>query len=145
MLQGNGAPATVAGNPVRLPFEYKDSWFVSVGGEYAYNQKLTLRAGLGYEKSPITDAERTPRLPDSDRVWASMGFTYVYSDKLSFDAAYTHVFFKDANINITAASGNPWFNGTINYIGTAKSHLDILTVGMKYKWYTPPKAIITKG
>jgi long-chain fatty acid transport protein len=145
VLQGSGAPATVAGNPVRLPFEYKDSWFVSVGGEYAYNQKLTLRAGLGYEKSPITDAERTPRLPDSDRVWASMGFTYVYSDKLSFDAAYTHVFFKDANINITAASGNPWFNGTINYVGTAKSHLDILTVGMKYKWYTPPKAIITKG
>jgi long-chain fatty acid transport protein len=140
-----GAPALVNGVAVRLPFEYEDGWFYSIGAEYNLLPTLTLRAGLGFEQSPITDRERTPRIPDADRTWVSVGASYQVTPKLSFDLAYTHVFVDDANINISAASGNPWFSGA-TYIGTAESKLDIFSFAVRYRWFDPPAApLITKG
>jgi long-chain fatty acid transport protein len=122
-----------------LPFQYSDGWLFSVGAEYAWDPKTTLRGGLGYEKSPITDNVRIPLLPDNDRIWASLGGTYQYSPKLSFDLAYSHVFVKSTPINISATSGNPWFNPgvPVTYIGNVDSHIDIISVAMKYRWDDP--------
>jgi long-chain fatty acid transport protein len=143
--RAGGAPALVAGTPVRLPFEYQDGWFYAIGAEYSLLPTLTLRAGLGYETSPITDRERTPRIPDADRTWVSVGASYQVTPKLSFDLAYTHVFVDTANVNISAASGNPWFTGA-TYIGTAESKLDILSFGIRYRWFDPPAPpLVTKG
>ncbi len=121
-----------------LPFQYKDGWLFSVGAEYKMTQALKLRGGIGYEISPITDTVRIPLLPDNDRVWASLGGTYQWSPKLSFDLAYSHVFVKSTPINITAASGNPWWPVLgVNYVGTADSHIDIISVALKYRWDEP--------
>jgi long-chain fatty acid transport protein len=135
--QLNGAPATIlaglGGGPVTLPFKYDDGWFFSAGSEYRWNERLTLRSGIGYEISPITDQVRTPRLPDNDRFWASVGASWEVWRGFSFDVAYSHLWVKDPNINISAASGNPWFNG-VTYIGDVSAHVDILSVGMRYRW-----------
>ena len=101
----------VGATPVALPFQFKDGWFFSVGAEYMWSPALTLRGGVGFEKSPITDDVRMPLLPDNDRLWLSAGGTYQWSPKISFDLAYSHLFVKSTPINITAASGNPWFTG----------------------------------
>ena len=45
--------AVVAGSTLHLGYE--DSWYASIGAEYAYNDELTVRTGLGFEKSPIPD------------------------------------------------------------------------------------------
>jgi long-chain fatty acid transport protein len=137
IVQDSGANATVLGNPVRLPFQYSDGWFGSVGAEYQWNERLALRSGVGFEKSPITDDVRTPRLPDNDRLWLSIGGSYKWSEKIRLDAAYTHIFVKDAPINITAASGNPWFASGVSYVGSADSHIDIISVAMTYRFDTP--------
>lgn len=143
--RAGGAPALVAFTPLNLPFEYEDGWFFSIGAEYVWSPALTFRAGLGFEQSPIADRERTPRIPDADRTWISVGVSYQATPKLSFDLAYTHVFVEDANINISAASGNPWFTG-VTYIGTAESKLDIFSFGVRYRWFDPPAApLVTKG
>lgn len=143
--RAGGAPALVGGSPLRLPFEYEDGWFYSIGAEYVWSPALTFRAGIGFEQSPITDRERTPRIPDADRTWISVGVSYQATPKLSFDLAYTHIFVEDANINISAASANPWFTG-VTYIGTAESKLDIFSFGVRYRWFDPPAApLITKG
>jgi long-chain fatty acid transport protein len=136
ILQSSGAPATVVATPVRVRFEWSDGWFASLGAEYQWNERLAVRGGLGFEKSPITDQVRTPLLPDNDRIWLSIGGTYKWSNKLSFDAAYSHIFVKDTPINLSAASGNPSFNG-VTYIGSANSHVDIISVGLKYRWDEP--------
>jgi long-chain fatty acid transport protein len=121
-----------------LPFQYSDGWLFSVGAEYAWDPKLTLRGGIGYEKSPITDNVRIPLLPDDDRYWVSLGGTYQWSPKLSFDLAYSHLFVKSTPINISATSGNPWFPITgVTYTGTVDSHIDIISVAMKYRWDDP--------
>jgi long-chain fatty acid transport protein len=139
VVTSSGAVATT------LPFQYKDGWLFSVGAEYQWSDPLKLRAGIGYEISPITDQVRTPLLPDNDRLWLSAGGTYQWSPKLSFDLAYTHLFVKSTPINITAASGNPWFNGISDYIGDVSSHVDIISVAMKYRWDDPAPAPVKQG
>lgn len=132
-----------------LPFQYDDGWFFSVGAEYAVNPGFLIRAGFGYEISPITDGVRTPRLPDNDRYWASLGMSFKPVPNLIFDFAYTHIFVKDTPIDISATSGNPWFNPLIPlpYVGTVNSSVDIVSLAVRYQFAPPPPAppLITKG
>jgi len=141
ILQSSGAPATVVGTPVRLPFQYSDGWYYSVGAEYQWSDALALRGGIGFEKSPITDSVRTPRLPDNDRTWLSIGATYKMTKKITLDAAYSHLFVKSTPIDISAASGNPWFSSGITYIGSVDSHVDIISVALRYRFDDPPAPV----
>jgi long-chain fatty acid transport protein len=118
--------------PQNIPFDYNDGWLASLGGEYKWNQNLTLRAGLGYEKSPIDDANRQIRLPDADRIWTSIGASYKVSDKISLDFAYSHLF--PTNGSITSTMPLPPPAPTINFFGTVTSHIDIVSVGLEYRW-----------
>jgi long-chain fatty acid transport protein len=128
----SGAPV-----PTTLPFQYKDGWLFSLGAEYMMTEKMKLRGGVGFEKSPITDDVRIPLLPDNDRYWLSFGASYQMTPKLSFDLAYSHLFVKSTPINVVA--GNPWWTG-FDYVGTVDSHVDIVSVAMKYRWDSPAPA-----
>lgn len=151
IVQPNGALATVGGSAVKFPFEYDDGWFFSVGAEYIWSDRLTLRSGIGYEISPITDQVRTPRLPDNDRFWLSVGASWQVFTGLHFDIAYSHLWVKDPTINITSTSGNPWFNpaSPIGYVGDVNAHVDIVSAALVYRWDAPAaapakKLLITK-
>ena len=137
VYQPNGAPAQLlngfGGGAVAIPFNYSDGWFYSVGAEYTWGDALTLRGGVGYEKSPVTDAVRTPRLPDNDRVWASIGASYRLTPRITVDAAYSHLFVRDTSINDINSTG------TIVYNGTVDSHIDIVSVGLHYRWDEPAR------
>lgn len=144
IMQASGAPATVGGTTVALPFQYRDGWFYSLGAEYQWNPNLTLRGGLGFERTPISDQVRTPRLPDNDRTWLSVGLSYKVTNKLTLDGAYSHLFVKSTPINLSAGSGNPWFNGVI-YVGDVSSRVDIVSVALKYRWDDPVVEPVKKG
>ena len=128
----NGGPALIGTTPLSIPIQYDDGWFFSAGAEYRWTERLTVRGGIGYELSPISDRVRTTRLPDNDKFWASIGASWKVAPFAHIDLAYTHLFVKDTNVNITAASGNPNFNPAtgINYIGTADSHADIFSLSL---------------
>lgn len=108
---------------------WENGWFFSLGTEYDYTKTLTLRGGLAYEISPVTDpTKRIIGIPDSDRIWASLGATYKYSEKLTFDIAYTHIFLDDARFDRnTIGTG-------LNLKGSVDASTDILSVSMKTKW-----------
>ncbi|TIS54462.1 MAG: transporter [Mesorhizobium sp.] len=116
------------GSPARtsLALDFDDGWFFSLGGEYKYNPNWTFRAGLGYEIAPTTDEHRSMRLPDADRVWASIGASYNWNERLSIDAAYAHLFVDDAPVDETTAN--------IRYAGTAEGRVDIISLGVRYKF-----------
>jgi long-chain fatty acid transport protein len=136
ILQANGAQALVGSSPVAVAFEYSDGWFYSLGAEYQWNDRLALRGGVGYEKSPITDDVRVPLLSDNDRVWLSAGATYKYSKNISIDAAYSHLFVKSTPIDVIP--GNPSYStGTGVYTGTVDSHIDIVSLALKIRWDDP--------
>lgn len=141
LLQPNGAPALIGAGAVRFPFNYSDGFFYSLGGEYKVDPQLTLRAGIAFEKSPITDVVRTPRLPDNDRMWYSVGASYKPAafQGLTFDLGYSFIDVKNTPINISAASGNPWFSPALGtYIGSVSSNIHILSVAMRYQWDADP-------
>jgi long-chain fatty acid transport protein len=122
VTQGNGAPALApSGNPVTVPFQWKDGWFYSVGAEYVAGPTWTFRGGVGFEQSPVTDQVRIPLLPDNDRTWYSVGATNKVTNIISVDLAYSFVDVKNATVNVVP--GNPSFNGLVTYTGTAHQHL----------------------
>lgn len=139
LLPNNPPPP---GIPAGLPFGWEDGWFASFGAEYAFTPAFAVRAGVGFEQSPITDAVRSTRLPDNDRVWVSGGFSWAYSERLTFDFGYTHIFVEDAPINLTAASGNPTFNPALgSFTGVGRTDVDIVSLGLRFKFTPPPQRL----
>ncbi|MEL6872302.1 MAG: outer membrane protein transport protein, partial [Pseudomonadota bacterium] len=105
--KSTGAQATVGGSPVEESLNYEDGWFFSLGLEYQYNPHTLLRAGVAYEISPIrTDEDRGFRIPDNDRIWLSVGTTYKWSETISVDTAFTHIFVEDGGIEEGPLSGS---------------------------------------
>jgi long-chain fatty acid transport protein len=142
-----GPPSALPGT-LALPFQFRDGWFYSVGAEYALDARTTLRGGVAYEISPITDRVRIPILPDNDRVWLSAGASFKMLPNLILDVGYSHIWVKDANINISPTSGNPWFTPPVSYVGNASANLNIFSVGFRYMFDVPPPSVrplITKG
>ncbi|MCX2722012.1 OmpP1/FadL family transporter [Roseibium salinum] len=116
-----------------LEFNYDDGWFFSLGGEYDFNEKLTLRAGLGYEISPIDEEIRSTRLPDNNRWWLSAGASYNLNEHLAFDLGYTHIIPESTDINID--SNHQDFNATFGtYSGEVDSHVNIIAASLRYKF-----------
>lgn len=110
------------GVATQLDFRYEDGWFLALGGEYRWNDALTLRAGAAYEWSPVQDENRSMRLPDADRLWLSVGASYAVNDRITVDAAYSHLFIEDAPVNVEGV-----------YRGTSRGDADIVSVSLRYK------------
>ncbi len=110
------------------PEEWEDVYRLSVGANYKYNDKLTLRTGVAYDEEPIPSAElRTPRIPGNDRTWVSFGAGYKWSKHLDLDFGYSHLFLKETPID------NPGENG-YSVRGKYKSSVDILSAQLNYKF-----------
>ncbi len=132
-------PVTALGVPVTaLPLQYKDGYLASVGAEYEWSPSITLRAGLGYEWSPIDTSNRQVYIPDNNRISTSIGATYHYSEKLSFDVAYAHLFAGSPKIQILP--GSPQYAG-LPFFGKANASVDIVSASFKYRWDDPTKTI----
>jgi long-chain fatty acid transport protein len=134
--------------PVALPFQFRDGWFYSVGAEYALDARTTLRGGVAYEISPVTDQVRIPLLPDNDRFWLSAGASFKMLPNFIMDVGYSHIWVRDSNINISPPSGNPWFTPPISYVGNASASIDIFSVGFRYMFDASPPPVaplMTKG
>jgi long-chain fatty acid transport protein len=131
-------PVTFNGLAVNaVPFKYKDGYTASLGVEYAWNSALTLRTGFAYEWSPIDLSNREVLLPDSNRIWASVGATYHYSEKLSFDFGYSHGFVEKPRIQVVP--GHPQFPavGLPFFADVRHSRFDIVSAALTYRWDNP--------
>ena len=67
--------------------------------------RLSLRGGVAYDETPVSDAYRTARIPDGDRTWMAFGGQYRVSDRSTFDFGYAHLFIRDTHINKTEGTG----------------------------------------
>jgi len=61
-----------------VQYRWKDSWTFALGQEYFANENWTLRAGTAWDQAPTANNNfRTNRIPDADRIWLSLGASYV--------------------------------------------------------------------
>lgn len=118
------------GTPVVLSTteNWNDGWYFSLGGEYAYSDNLTLRAGVAYETSPVPDGTRTPRMPDNDRVWLSAGASYKFTESATASVSYSHVFMKDGEVALAGAPPLPPLYANFD------QHLDIISASLTMDW-----------
>lgn len=147
-LKAPGIVNAVTGTPVQaFPFQYDDGWFFSLGGEYAFSESFTARAGIGYELSPISTSVRSTRLPDDDRLWIGLGGTYTHG-AFSLDLAYNYLTTFDTNIEYSAANGNPHFTSVgLPFFADVDSTTHIIAGAVRYTWGGPeadPEAIVRK-
>jgi long-chain fatty acid transport protein len=93
------------------------------------NNKLTLRTGAAYEISPVNDPTKViAGIPDSDRIWGSLGASYKWSESTTFDLAYTHVFLKDGELR------RETLGLKLPVVADTSASTDIISVGMKMKF-----------
>lgn len=103
------------------PYDWSNTWRVSLGANYHYDEKWTVRMGVAYDQSPVSDAFRNARIPDANRTWLSMGGQYKASRQDAIDFGYAHLFVSSAAINQNIA-------GAGNLVGSFNDSVDILAV-----------------
>ena len=109
---------------------WEDSDFFSVGASYQIDDQWKARFGLAYDQGAVKIDSRTPRIPDSDRIWYSVGLNYQYNDNLSFDMAFTYIDAKKAVVD-TAVTQNR--NGRDVYAEYSNS-VKMWGLSMNYKF-----------
>lgn len=112
--------------------DWHDTYFASVGGEYKMNDKLKLRTGVAYDKGAVDTNHRTFRIPDSDRLWTSVGAGYSISEKLGVDVGYTHIFARAVSVTEDTAASGPTNAGRVT--GKYSPNVNILSASMTYKF-----------
>ena len=120
-----------AGGQIRQNVEEKwtETLFSAIGAEYIYDDKTVLRAGVAYDESPVVTGNHTFRIPDTDRLWVSAGFSHQLKDNVTLDLGYSHIFTDE--LTITEGT-DPNLRGVVS--GTYESDVDILAVGLRYKF-----------
>lgn len=91
----------------------------SLGATWHMSEKLSLRGGVAYDEAPVSDIDRTPRIPDGARTWIAVGGQYRLSTQSVLDFGYAHLFVNDPGLQSTD-------NGT-TLDGEYSSQVDILS------------------
>lgn len=105
---------------------WKASSSFSVGAEWAYNNKMRARFGYAYDQTPVSDPEFSPRIPDNDRHFFTVGYGYDISKDATVDLAYGYI---KANNRTQALSP-----ATSGRNGIYKSSLHIASASFSYRF-----------
>ncbi len=81
---------TSANPPLNQQEHYRDNWMFSVGGAYHVTNALALRAGAGWDESPVTPHFRTVGVPDANRWMIGVGAGYAFAPGTTVDFGYRH-------------------------------------------------------
>ena len=108
---------------------WRDTNFFAIGASYQIDHQWKWRLGLAYDQSAVRVQHRTPRIPDSDRIWYSTGLNYQYNDRLSFDLAYTYIKAHDAHLD-TELTGNGGSHVTAEYTNSVQ----LFGLSLNYKF-----------
>jgi long-chain fatty acid transport protein len=123
---------------------WKDTYRVSVGANYKYSDSWLFRGGLAWEQSPVrSDDLRHPAIPDSDRIWLSLGANYQINKNNSIDLAYSFIDFKDANTSyhdscspagVSPSTGQACTGNGETTKGTYKTYLQLVGIQYNYRF-----------
>ncbi len=107
-------------------YDYKNTYFASLGLRYRPDDKWVLRTGIAFDESPTRDATRDPRIPDGDRKWISLSAGYNLTDHTAIELGYARLMFPDAPINLFAATPGNEVRG--NLVGETRSNCDVIAL-----------------
>ncbi len=127
-------------------FQWKDQWVIALGGEFKPMQKLALRAGYNYGKSPIRggakDTTRNKTIPNFTAPFSdfdiamfnligfpaitehhiTLGLGYEFTKNFGIDLAYKHAF----NKKVRATAGTAYVE--------AQNAQNAFSIGLNWKF-----------
>jgi long-chain fatty acid transport protein len=110
---GSGIPGSLGGNDGR-GFGYGDVDVWKLGAEYAYSEKLTLRAGYSRTNNPITSSDVTFNIiaPAVVTDHYTLGFTYALDKESAITMSYMHAQENSVSGETLFSSWTPVTSGT---------------------------------
>lgn len=112
--------------------KWRNNWFFSAGVNYKYDLCWLWRAGIAYDQRASRSQFRVPGIPENDKVWAALGVTYSWDERLSTSLSYGHEFFKKQRINLREA--NPGNAGKGNLTGHIKENINLVSLQVNYQF-----------
>lgn len=106
-----------------LVLNFDDTYRYSVGMNYRFSETFIGKIGVALDESPVSDRDRTVRLPDNDRKWVSMGGSMKVGTSGKLDFGYSHLFVSDTSIDQNR--GNSAGYGRV--VGSYDASIDILS------------------
>jgi long-chain fatty acid transport protein len=98
---------------------------------YQLDDTWKLRTGVALDETPVPDKySRSPRTPDADRKWVSVGAGYKVSSKMSIDFAYTRIMADRADVDYTLQSDL----GNSVLVGSYDLSVDILSAQLVWTY-----------
>ena len=117
-----------------VPLNFVSTWRVGLGANVKVNDKFKVRLGTAYDKAPVQDEYRTPRLPDDNRVWAAGGFEWKLSQKATLDAGYAHIFVSSDSPSNLPNQDTPTSTPAGALVGVYNTNVDVLGVQISLRF-----------
>ena len=114
---------------------WKDTMFYSLGGIWKVNPRWAVKAGLAYDRSPVDNQTRTPRIPDSDRTWISAGVGWSPTNRTTVDFGFTQIFAPKVSLDLESGNSQAdpnYFRGNLE--GTYKVGITIFALSARYQF-----------
>lgn len=86
-------------------FNYDNAWRIAWGAAYKLNDAGKLKFGVAYDRTPVSTAYRSVRLPDTNRLWLSLGGQWHIGTASTLDVGYSYIYMQDPKIRQGAAIG----------------------------------------
>jgi long-chain fatty acid transport protein len=119
--------------PIVQPEGWRDSFRYSLGTRWTPFPRWVFRLGTAYDEGTVPNAMlRTPRIPESDRVWLAAGAGYRLFDRVQVHLGYAHLFVLDKRIDNPDPVTGHIIRG--RYTGTA----DVIGIQLTYQVGWPP-------
>ena len=119
------------------PENWDDQWMFSIGFNWAVNDQWELRAGYAVDESAISNEEfRTPRIPDSDRTWYTLGASFAASDRLDLALGYARIdgdaASLDNTINLVAAAPGLFTDTLVGEYSSPSTNIFSVQIHMEF-------------
>lgn len=133
VLRTSGPLANTNLSPT-TPENFRNTWFVALGGTYNWDEHWTFRAGVAYDETPVRSQFITVRLPDADRFWLAFGVGYKFSPGFSVDLGVAHIFMRDSNLN-SSVNSTLFQPGSIDHIsGKFTNQVDLISLQTRFRF-----------
>ncbi|PVX42790.1 long-chain fatty acid transport protein [Pasteurella langaaensis DSM 22999] len=108
---------------------FGDTSRFALGTTYDVNDKLTLRAGIAHDEG-AAGRKSSISIPDTNRMWYSLGATYNFTPDLSVDVAYAHVRGKTRRFTETETL----LGNTVEGHYTTRSQVNLYGLNVNYRF-----------